>query len=154
MKEPKGIKECLAFYDRIVRKIGHKASIEGFVLKHGREWKPTPKLQREFRVHRGNIKECFRNASMAALSDRCLTYVEGFALSVIPVLHAWCVTARGEVVELTWEEAGSEYYGIPFKKEFLRSELLKSRNYGLIDQWKTGWPLLRGKYPKEEWLKT
>lgn len=125
-----------------------------FVLKHGRTWKPVPKLQREFRVYRGPIKECFRNAALAALADRCLTYVEGYAASIIPIAHAWCVTARGEVVELTWSKAADSYYGVPFRKEFLKRELIRNGSYGLIDQWTNNWPLLRGKYPREEWLQT
>ena len=94
---------------------------------------------------------CFMNAAKAALMDRCLTYVEGYAAGLIPIIHAWCVTARGEVVEVTWEDGvGVEYYGIPFKKEFLRDELLRNKHYGLIDQWHNKWPLLMGKYPKKD----
>lgn len=149
------IKRYLQVTDDWVRRANstHTDTLFGFVLKHGRAYKPLPKLPMEFRVHRGIIKECFRNASMAALQDRCLTYVEGYASSIIPVAHAWCVTARGQAVELTWDKPGDEYYGVPFQTEFLRKQLLENKYYGLIDNWHMNWPLLRGMYPKSEWIK-
>ena len=149
------IKRYLRVSDDWVRRANSTFTdtIFGFVLKHGRLWRTTPLLQREFRFHRGEMKQCYRNAAMAAMSDNRLTYVEGYADSIIPIPHAWCVTARGLVVELTWEKPGAEYYGVPFKTKFLREELLRNKVYGLIDAWQSNCPLLRGMYPKREWLK-
>ena len=135
-----------------IQMMGRKCSVAGFVLKHGRAFEPR-KLPKNLRLHKGRIKGCFRNAAIAALRDPSLTYVEGYAASIIPVLHAWCVDPDGGLLEVTWGKPGDEYYGIPFQTRFLRRSLLEAGYYGLIDQWKNNWPLLRGKYPKREWLK-
>ena len=113
-------------------------SLGHFVLQHGRAW-PT----RRYECGRGAVKECFRNAALLALEDPGLVYVEGYALGIIPVLHAWCVTRDGsEVAEVTWPEMGTEYYGIPFRREYLHSRLERYRMYGLIDQYERGFPIL------------
>ena len=67
---------------------------EHFVYEHGIEYRP---MERPWDVEKGVNKECFRNATILALRDPSLTYVEGFALSVVlPTLHAWCVTKDGD----------------------------------------------------------
>lgn len=81
------------------------ASYEELVLDYGT-------LYTEARVEvSGPIKECFTNAWHAAMDNGWL-YVEGYANSIIPVAHAWCIDDEGVVVETTWEQAGSEYYGV------------------------------------------
>jgi hypothetical protein len=64
---------------------------------------------------RGEMKQCYRNSWMAA--EPGLTYYEGFALSIIPVMHAWLVNSDGVVVETTWEEVGETYIGVPVSRK-------------------------------------
>ncbi|OGC89255.1 MAG: hypothetical protein A2W25_04305 [candidate division Zixibacteria bacterium RBG_16_53_22] len=113
---------------------------EEFVLKNGRQWTPAP-LPPD--IPRMTVKECFRNAAMLALEHPELTYVEGYALSIISTHHAWCVDKEGRVVDPTWPEVGTEYYGVPFDKAWLFRELHKMEYYGLIDDYRRNFPLLR-----------
>ena len=125
-------------------------SAEGFVLKHGQKFDPRPLPKG---TKRGPIQQCFRNCANAAMDDPTLTYCEGYAIGVIPVLHAWCVDKDGKILELTWKKPGTEYFGIPFQTSFLKRQLCRSGYFGLIDAWKSNWPLLRGRFPKNEWYK-
>ena len=121
--------------------------IEDFILKNGRSFKPMPLPKK---VKRGKMKQCFKNAADLALDSSLtpghieLVYVEGYALNIIPVHHAWCVDREGNVYDNTWPDGGKEYYGVMFTTSFLADRLLKSKTYGLIDQWELDWPLLRG----------
>ena len=150
--EINGIRQYLKVTDSFMKGAGQSGTMQGFVLKHGRNFKPqrTPDKYIDLR---GEIKECFKNSAMAACLCRDLIYCEGYACGFIPVMHAWCVTLDGRLVELTWRDIGTEYFGIPFKSEFLRRKLLESKYYGLIDDWHNNWPLVRGKHPKSEWFK-
>jgi hypothetical protein len=114
-------------------------SIGHFVREHGRAWNPA-KIRP---CPKGEIKACFRNAALLALDDPKWIYVEGMALGVIPVLHAWCVTKEGEIGETTWPEPGTAYFGIPFTTAYLNSRLRKYQTYGLIDQYQRKFPILR-----------
>lgn len=58
-------------------------------------------------------KACFRNAAMFAF-EHCLPYVEGYATSIIPVHHAWCLDHDGRVLEVTWKTLGTDYFGVRF----------------------------------------
>lgn len=147
-----GIKQYLKVTDHWIRTSGQPFTLDGFVLKYGRGFKWRRSLG-AYDFLRGEIRQCYLNAANAAISHPELTYCEGYASSLIPVNHAWCLDPQGRVLELTWEEPGSEYYGIPFKTEFLRRQLLTQKYYGLIDAWQSNWPLLRGKYPKKDWYK-
>lgn len=116
-----------------------------FVLRHGREF--GTENPRE--IKRGEERMCYRNAAQLALSHKGYTYCEGYAAGVIPVMHAWVIDMDGRIGETTWPEIGTAYFGITFKTEYLRKELLTSKRYGLIDRWWDDWPLLRE--PEENW---
>lgn len=129
----------------------HYESMEAFVLAHGKQMKPEP-LPFASLFPRGVMKQCFMNAANLVLGERLnapvkkLIYCEGYALSVIPTMHAWCLAefdGRWVVVDTTWETPGPEYFGIAFKTDFLRKSLLAQKHYGLIDSYKAKWPLLR-----------
>lgn len=126
---------------------------EQFILENGIICQPSTFLPKQYQA--GIIKECFRNAALLALNHKELIYCEGYALSKktlpIAIYHAWCVTSDFEVVDNTWKY-GAEYFGVPFKKDFLMSQLIKNKNYGLIDNYQDGWPLVRGIYEPEEFL--
>lgn len=124
-------------------------SIDELLLKHGRSFKPKAKPKG---VHWGRAKECYCNAAtLATGSGLGLTYCEGYAAGIIPVLHAWCVNDQGEVVDNTWRTKGTEYFGVPFKTSYLIGALILRGYYGLLDNWEQGWPLL--KEAPEKWIK-
>lgn len=139
-------------YLRLITSIRGNSSVgpykcaEDFVLRHGRSYTPARLPQR---IRRMTIKQCFANCTRLALRHEDLTYVEGFALNIIPVHHAWCIDADGNVVDPTWEYGEHlEYFGVAFSTTYLRSVFSDERKkfYGLIDSPETDWPLLTGKH--------
>lgn len=60
-----------------------------------------------------------------------------------PVAHAWCVDPEHFVVDTTWEE-GKDYFGAPFRAEYVRRMAGARRDYPLIDSEEMGFPLLTG----------
>lgn len=122
-------------------------SMEEFVIRNGHNYFPR-KLHREFKP--GKPKLCFNNVTDLVLKKPELTYVEGYAMGVIPVLHAWAVTSDGYVVDPTWTgrkgrpDLGTAYYGVPFDINFVLETITKKGTYGVIDDWKLGFPLLKG----------
>ena len=96
-------------------------------------------------------KGCFRNATLAVFDrpllqkvEQRLTYVEGYAFCEgvpFPVHHAWVVTPDDLVVDSTWPAgSGRDYFGIPFGEEELRTLLLRSEEFGVLDLlWRHDW---------------
>lgn len=128
------------------------ASEADFILKHGRafEWRALP-----HGVRMGVARQCFRNAVRLALrKPRFYTYVEGYAINAwvadYPVAHAWCVDPEHFVVDTTWEE-GADYFGVPFRAEYVRRMAGARREvYSLIDNKEMGFPLLMGAHAVAE----
>jgi hypothetical protein len=81
------------------------------LVREGQFFQPG---ERATKWKRSEAHACFRNAAMYAM-EHGLRYVEGYASGIIPVHHGWCVDRGGNVVEVTWGEMGSLYYGIEFK---------------------------------------
>ena len=80
-------------------------------------------------------KLCYMNAGRLALDDESLIYCEGFAKSEIGFIteHAWCITSEGVVIDPTWKNPEKcEYFGIPFKLEYLREVTLRTAYWGII----------------------
>ncbi len=92
-------------------------TVEGLVLRYGRNFRPQPKPRH---VHVGNDRMCFVNAFVLAHRPH-LTYCEGFATdrSGTPQHHAWACDHKGRVIDNTWESPGLEYFGVPFSRPFL-----------------------------------
>jgi hypothetical protein len=111
-------------------------SIPEFVLKHGREYEPAELADG---IELGKRGECFRNAwqLVERFSDE-LTYVEGYAISIIPMHHAWCVDADGNAVDPTWEyDWTRQYFGVPMSSDYVRAALLRREVWGVLDPYPT-----------------
>ena len=82
-------------------------------------------------------KQCFANAAHLAI-EKGYTYVEGYATTKVvnfPLIHAWCVTRDGKLVDPTWQD-GVEYFGVPIKTDYLLEVLSESGMYGIFENWK------------------
>lgn len=108
--------------------------VEHLVRELGRPMEVLPRARWPRWVPRGVKQECFRNASLLALSENGLTYCEGYACDLfIPVLHAWVIDAEGRVIDNTWKQTGQQgYWGVAVKTGFLRDQLLRQEKYGLL----------------------
>jgi hypothetical protein len=111
-------------------------SYEGLILAEGTSWT-------DIRVEKsGPNKLCFENSYYAA-RENGWQYVEGFAMSLIPMGHAWCLDGD-QVVETTWDTPGSEYYGIAFPLDFVLQTALNTNYWGLFaNDYLTNFALLK-----------
>jgi hypothetical protein len=115
-------------------------SVSHFVLENGRYWTPRKK-PKEFQWR--ELKNCYGNSTLLAMQNDDLAYCEGYALGqFFPMMHAWCVTPDGEVIDTTWRSLGVEYYGIAIRPDYLAYRMANQDDYGLIDCWKKRWPML------------
>lgn len=117
--------------------MGNPALIERFVLRNGREWEVTKRIERKLRD-----KECFSNSLHRANQwfdepkyEGKIVYVEGFAYrpGLFPMLHAW-VGVDDKAVDPTWN--GYEtcmYFGVPFDVVDATKVVVEKGYYGLFD---------------------
>ena len=112
-----------------------------FYLAHGRDYAIGPAT---FAGPRGKPQQCYMNATLLALRDSTVTYVEGYVSCVVPLQHAWCVTADGVVIDPTLGDAKlgstagttdriSDYFGVPFRTDYLMKASTRNKRYGLLD---------------------
>ena len=125
-----------------------------FVLKEGIECEytgnPRPK---GCGVRKMQDQQCFRNAHIVAmrLPER-YAYVEGFALGMIPVPHAWLIDMDGKVVDPTWnKETCAEYIGVPLDLRYVNRIILSREVYGVVDNWEHDWPILVGDHTPDDY---
>lgn len=107
--------------------------IERFILECGKDFKG---VKRPKGIRKQRDGACYCNATLLAFENKELAYVEGYAIhdGLFPMLHAWCVTKTGEVVDPTWRyPEKSEYRGVIIPNEVLRVQILKNRVYGVLD---------------------
>jgi len=122
--------------------------IEDLVLQHGIHCKP---FTFPANYERGKLKECYNNALDLALAHPNLTYVEGYAMGVIPTPHAWCVDSQLNVYDPTWKaDYGQRYFGIPFKTRFVLDTVMAKGTYGVLENWEQKFPLLTGEIDIEK----
>jgi hypothetical protein len=129
---------------------GRPDSFQAFVIDHGRFFHPMA-LPRAFK--RGAMSACYANSYHMLLRHRKrhgLSYAEGYAFreaTESAVLHAWCVDGDENVYDRTWKYAPA-YFGIAFKPQFVIDTVKRRRarndgeEFGVIDDWKSGNPLL------------
>ncbi len=108
-----------------------------YVLKHGQQCgkRVFPKALRKQKDGM-----CYMNAYRLAERDSSLRYVEGYAASVIPMEHAWCVDKDGQVIDPTWDKKYgqdrlSDYFGVAFDHDTLCKIMLLTGHYGVFASW-------------------
>ena len=144
------VEQYLRFVDNARRRLmGDKAkgliTPEGFVLEYGQEWPVAPPVPR---LRRGAMGECFKNAAQLASRQRGYTYCEGYAMRMIPMLHAWCLDEQSRVVDPTWaDNEETVYFGVPFRLDYVLVRQVRTNSYvSMIDNYVEGHPLLRRKH--------
>ncbi len=103
-----------------------RPSYERYVLDNGKLF-PNVEVSQD----RGKLGECYTNAYYAA-EDNDWRYVEGYATSVIPMMHAWCVDDEGVVMEVTWETAGDEYMGVVMNMTDVAKAMVTTGVWGVM----------------------
>lgn len=106
------------------------SSLALLCLEHGKVWSGVDRAP----VRAGPAKRCFESATLLALGDTSLTYVEGYGCTRqigIAIHHAWVVDPQGRVLDPTWKE-GVAYCGLPFKQAALRELTCDSRQWGVF----------------------
>jgi hypothetical protein len=94
-------------------------------------------------------KMCFVHAAQLALNDDAFVYCEGYALRQdlgMAFHHAWVLDAERayRVIDNTWQHpVTGVYLGIPFATDFLRHTIYAKRSYGIIDDYRRDFPVLR-----------
>lgn len=123
---------------------GHRfGSIADLVLRYGRIWPDRADPATVPDMARG---QCFANAGILAVERPDLTYVEGWAGSLIPTEHAWLVTADGAVVDPTWGHSpDAVYLGVPLTRHCVMRRTTDTGVWGiLVEAWRQPrWHVLR-----------
>ena len=124
-------------------------SVESFLIEHAREYHASAVgVVVPVRVY---PQQCFDNAYRLARKVKSLRYVEGLALSVIPMAHAWCVTEDDLIVDPTWarygggDTTGLEYFGVPIDIR-TAATIRTKHDVAVLHNWRAGLPLLRQRF--------
>lgn len=117
-------------------------SYEELVLARGQlfPWRPRPT-----HIPKLPARGCYRNASQIAGRHR-LTYVEGYAMAMIPVAHAWVVDDDGFVIDATWDDDTPTgfYLGIALDRDKVADFTSRTGYHGVLcNDWQQGNGLLR-----------
>lgn len=118
--------------------------IEEYVLAKGQPFEPRP-LPEEYEYM--PLKRCYENAAL--MTYQGLSYVEGYATTSIgfTTMHAWNLDDAGQVVDVTWRFKKNyhpmSYYGVVFDTGEMRKIILRVGHYGVLDNWKEKYPLLK-----------
>ena len=123
----------------------HYMSCADFLLQEGKWYDPVPFPKH---VPQGAAKMCFGNAIMLAGLRPGWKYVEGYANAVIPVHHAWNVDHHGQLVDSTWLNIGTAYFGVEFSVE-RADEATWDGDASILDDWMREWPIFREKWKGE-----
>lgn len=102
-------------------------------------------------VRRMPIKRCFDNAFRLAERRPDLCYVEGYAFSLLPVEHGWCVDEAGHVIDPTWASRsgrhrmgiGEAYLGIVIPLAAVRRSRVRFGSCSALFDYRGHFPLVR-----------
>jgi len=97
-----------------------RTSYVQLILDHGREMAPMVTSG----PSRVKPNACFANALLLMANRKAVFYCEGYAVPMqvgLPMHHAWCVDAKGRVLDPTWEQnslTSKWYYGLTFTRDY------------------------------------
>jgi hypothetical protein len=169
VKSPTTIEDLLRMRAKAHRKTNPSttpfAGMEGFVLTYARHFHPKP-YPRRLNAFRGEEHACFKNAWWMVLESKGkLRYVEGFAAqkdslvrygkTLYPnaILHGWAIDEHDRVIDPTWMDKGSLYFGVVFDFGYcLKTAVRKREHTSLIGNFRDGFPLLTGKHTEADWM--
>jgi hypothetical protein len=119
--------------------------IQAILVQHGKTYQTAP-LPNRFQA--GIPKQCFDNAAKLVLRCRRkpqLVYVEGYVQLneiPIPIHHGWCVEEGSDaVIDVTLQAPGAYYYGVAFRRDYVKFHRSMSDNTSLFNDWERRWPL-------------
>lgn len=127
------IKDWLNFLKRMPAPEGYHNRGE-FLEKYGWGFVIGPQT---FEGKRGKQHACYENSAKMVFDNDKLIYVEGYiTLMSIPIEHAW-VAKKNDVTHvidptLTKPDFEVEYFGIPFKTDYVRKTSLRTGVWGII----------------------
>lgn len=108
------------------------SKLDRFILEHGQRFVPDAET---FKGRRGKTGQCFKNASLKALSAD-LTYCEGYFLVYgIQLHHGWCINKAGRVIDPTVDNNDgriTEYFGVPFTRDYVLKAATQNKVYGIL----------------------
>lgn len=122
-----------------------KPNIYAWLLKHGRAFHPQSGLPEGIKL--GPMGHCYQNSARLVLRQRRKTprfrYCEGYAIAkgLFPMSHGWLIDQEDQVVDVTWTDITLEYFGVIVRRDFLSSELRRSRRFGIFESFRIN-PLL------------
>lgn len=150
------------------------SSLYDYFVKNGRTLvsaKPS-KAYRQYvwecvRYIKPEVKQCFANAQRLVSSYPEYTYWEGYVVVdklPLPILHGWVTgqdNGKDVLIDPTLKfdfqkryslsniligpSSEREYFGVPFPTKEILDRMRQTLEYGsLVDDWKRGFPLLRG----------
>ena len=124
---------------------------EHFLLEHG-QWYEIQPWSDQF--DQGAPKQCFANALFLATMNPELRYVEGFActgtLSGFPFEHGWNIDQSGKVIDCTWCNTGSLYFGVEFSAG-RADDAIWNGDSRVLDDYRRGHPLFRQPWLGEDY---
>jgi hypothetical protein len=86
------------------------------------DWSDSAAVAKKYHTRK---KACFDNCRSIALRRTGLTYYEGYVCTVVPIAHAWLVTAQGTVIDPTLclinhvKYPPTDYFGLRIPREAL-----------------------------------
>jgi hypothetical protein len=106
--------------------------VERFILTHGKYFT----LFSPMTVHKVR-SQCYFQAANLALSNSEITYVEGYILNPNEdffISHAWASDNQGRIIETALQDdsISCEYFGVPFKTDFLTGRFNNKDSQGLF----------------------
>lgn len=140
--------------DFYMRSVGdfHYLGMEDFLLQHGRFWTPATLPSH---IPQMTPKMCFENCFKLASRRKNLRYVEGIAMGVIPIHHAWVVDEDNNVIDPTWASIkdgspaiGSAYFGVTFPLTLVR-RIRSRRCLSVLDNWISGQEIYKQPFTAE-----
>jgi hypothetical protein len=114
-------------------------TFDDWLLENGECFGPLVKRPKGLRLM--GKKQCFYNTfaviHRAVVDPEKWFYAEGMVMRAnlpIPIHHAFLVNRAGEVMDLTLRDASAEeqYFGIPFKFDYVIRETMRLGYYGLF----------------------